>query len=306
MTLCTISCGSSAFQALTAIMLLTCSVPCYGQDNSPVPLNKRDTVLDHSNELRVAGAVIPVTDNIDSNIASIKKAIDFAAKEHASILLTPEGSLSGYTPSFDRVKVEAALAEVTACAIKAKVGLALGVCFYEQGADKPSDQIRFYDQDGRLLGVHSKILRCTNMKNPSPGNEEVDRYETSELNIFKINDIPVGGLVCNDLWATPDWTSMPDPHLTQQLSEMGARVIFHAANTGTHQGEWGEVYRQYHDSNLQIRALTGKVWIVTVDAAPEGDGRCSHTSGVINPSGNWLIRAENRGEQYFVFTIDNL
>jgi len=299
-------CGSFACRVLTAFMLLICINPCYGQNNSPVPRNTRDTLRDQRNELRVAGAVIPVSDNIDSNITAIKKAVDFAAKEHAAILLTPEGSLSGYTPSFDREKVRAALAEVIEYAKKVKVGLALGTCTYEEGSDKPYDQLRFYDQDGKLLGYHSKILRCTNMKNPSPGKEEVDLFETSELKLFTFNNIPVAGLVCNDLWATPDWTAMPDPHLSQQLSEMGARIVFQAANTGSGHGEWEEVYRHYHDSNLQIRARTGKLWIVTVDAAHTGEERCAHTSGVVDPSGKWAITTEDRGEQYFVYTIDSL
>ena len=298
--------NENSVMILTVLMLLTCYGPCFSQSNRTVQTDQKDTGDNPGKTLRVAGAVIPVTMNIDSNVTSIKKAIDFAAKEHADILLTPEGSLSGYTSSFDQEKVQAACTEITAYARNAQVGLALGTCYNEQGADKPADQIRFYDKDGRLIGAHSKILLCTNMKNPSPGKEEADRYASSELKIFKINNINIGGLVCNDLWATPDWTSMPDPHLSQQLSVMGARIIFHAANTGSHPGEWGEVYRYYHDSNLQIRALTGKLWIVTLDAAHEGEGRCSHTSGVVDPSGKWVLRTENRGEQFFVFTIDNL
>ena len=30
---------------------------------------------------------------------------------------------------------------------------------------------------------------------------------------------------------------MPDPHLTQQLARMGARVVFHAVNGGRDGGE---------------------------------------------------------------------
>ena len=81
--------------------------------------------------LKVAGAKLSVSDNIETNIASIKKAIDFAREEGADILVTPEGSLSGYTADFDVKKAEKGLKEILAYASDAKIGLALGTCFYE-------------------------------------------------------------------------------------------------------------------------------------------------------------------------------
>jgi hypothetical protein len=66
-----------------------------------------------SNLLRVADAQIPVRSDIEVNVEIIMRAIDFAAAEQAAILLTPEGSLSGYTPSFNAAAVEQALAKVT-------------------------------------------------------------------------------------------------------------------------------------------------------------------------------------------------
>ena len=62
--------------------------------------------------LKVAGAQLPVVRDIDANVAAIHRAIDFAVAQGANILLTPEGSVSGYTPHFDRDRAEAALAEV--------------------------------------------------------------------------------------------------------------------------------------------------------------------------------------------------
>ena len=263
----------------------------------------QDTHSINEPAIRVAGAIIQVSENVDSNLAAIKRAIDFAKKEHADILLTPEGSLSGYTSTFDQDRVMEALAEVTGYAKKAGVGLALGVCLYEKGFEKPLNQIRFYDREGDFLGFHSKILRCTNMKNPQEGKEEVDLFACTELKTFSFMDLTIGGLVCNDLWATPDWTSMPDPFLVQELSGMGASLIFHATNTGGVPGEWGEVYRQFHDSNIRLRALTGKVWIVTTNAAPTNNGECLNKSGVVGPDGSWVVKAENTGEQFFVYTI---
>ncbi|MBE0699609.1 MAG: hypothetical protein IH586_22010, partial [Anaerolineaceae bacterium] len=66
-----------------------------------------------STHLRVAGAQIPVTEDITKNIAALLRAIDFARDVNADILLTPEGSLSGYTPLFDPQAVQDGLATVT-------------------------------------------------------------------------------------------------------------------------------------------------------------------------------------------------
>ena len=79
-------------------------------------------------KLRVAGAQMPVTANVSANVDAICAAIDFAASENADILLTPEGSLSGYTPVFDLRAVDEGLARVRAQACDSGVGLALGTC----------------------------------------------------------------------------------------------------------------------------------------------------------------------------------
>ncbi len=64
--------------------------------------------------LRVAVAQIPVVADIGANIETIASAIDRAVAEKADILLTPEGSLSGYTHKFDQARVEAGLKKLVA------------------------------------------------------------------------------------------------------------------------------------------------------------------------------------------------
>jgi len=97
---------------------------------------------------------------------------------------------------------------------------------------------------------------------------------------------------------------MPDPHLTQQLARMGARVVFHAVNGGRDGGEWSrEVYWHFHETNLRIRAAAGRLWIVTVDNCSPTTMPCSAPSGVVDPQGQWVCRTEAQGEQFFVHTI---
>ena len=82
--------------------------------------------------LRVAGIQMPVTPDIAANSRHIEEAILWASAENADILLTPEGSLSGYTPEFDANEVRQALTLVTDLAQKSALGLALGTCFLEE------------------------------------------------------------------------------------------------------------------------------------------------------------------------------
>ena len=64
-------------------------------------MNRRDTIM----KLCIAGAQIPVTENVKINLETINRAIDYAINKKADVLLTPEGSLSGYTHKFDQKQV---------------------------------------------------------------------------------------------------------------------------------------------------------------------------------------------------------
>jgi predicted amidohydrolase len=251
--------------------------------------------------LRVAGAQIPVRNDIPENLAALTRAIDFARDARADILLTPEGSLSGYTPSFDPRAVEEGLAAVTAQASRARMGLALGTCFIEPDDGRCYDELRFISPSGENLGFHSKILTCGTLTDPPQG--EINDYAVRPLRVFRYQGILVGGLVCNDMWASPGCTPAPDPHLTHQLARMGARIIFHAVNGGRDGSAWSELAWQYHEANLRMRARASRVWIVSVDNCFPLDLPCSAPSGVIDPDGNWAVKTEPRGEQYFVFSI---
>src|SRR5262245_57920388 len=101
--------------------------------------------------IRVAGAQIPVVRDVAANVAALGRAIDYAAAEKADILVTPEGSLSGYTHEFDQEAVARGLAEVLRRARDAKVALALGTCFREEDGQVYNEQ-RHYDKEGAFVG----------------------------------------------------------------------------------------------------------------------------------------------------------
>lgn len=252
-------------------------------------------------KLRVAGAQLPVGGEVAANEAAIGRGIVYAAEKGAAVLLTPEGSLSGYRADFDRDEVQAALARVTAQAQEAGVGLALGTCF-EEADGRCYNQLRFYGRDGSYLGFHSKTLTCGSWDDPPKG--EINDYAVAPLRTYDLGGVCVGGLICNDLWANPGCTPVPDPHLTQRLAGMGAQVVLHAVNGGRDGSEWSQVAWQFHESNLRMRARAGGLWVVTVDnCAPQGIP-CSAPSGVVGPDGQWACKARSQGEDFFSYAID--
>ena len=255
-------------------------------------------------ELRIAGIQMNVTGEIPRQVETIIAAIGRASAAGADILLTPEGSLSGYSPVFDVDAVETGLNQVVKTARKRGLALALGTCYREDDGIV-YNQIRFYDRNGVYQGFHSKILRCGTMTEKAEG--EINDYGMTPLRTFEVNGIRAGGLICNDLWADPSCTPMADPHLTHLLAEQGARVIFHAVNGGRDGSLWArEVVWTYHEMNLRMRAAADKIWIVTVDNSYPDEMPCSAPSGVIDPCGQMVCHVPPQGEQFFVYTIETM
>lgn len=251
--------------------------------------------------LTIAGAQLPVVRDISANLAAVHRAIDIAVAQRADILLTPEGSVSGYTARFDRDQAEAALDELTSRARLLGLGLALGTCRIE-GDGLCYNQIRFYDKAGVFLGFHAKTLRCGTMTEPSVG--EINDYAEAPLRTFDFHGLCIGGLICNDYWANPGCTPMPDPHLTHQLATLGARIIFHAVNGGRDDSPLSPIHTAFHESNLLLRARADKLWVATVDNADPFHLPTSSPSGLVAPDGTWHTQAARHGEQVFTATVE--
>jgi predicted amidohydrolase len=252
--------------------------------------------------LRVSGMQMSVTEDVGRQVETICHAVELAASADADILLTPEGSLSGYTPVFNTRAVEDGLQRVTGLAREKGIALALGTCFLEPD-EMVYNQLRFYDRAGNYLGFHGKILRCGTLTEPPVG--EINHYAGAPLRTFLLDGITVGGLICNDLWANPACTPVPDPHLTHLLANLGARVIFHAVNGGRNGSPWSrEVVWSFHESNLRMRAEADHLWVVTVDNCYPPNLPCSAPGGVIDPQGRWASRTPAQGGYFFTHTIE--
>ena len=246
----------------------------------------------------LAGLQMNVTQDIKNNQEQIIAAIQKAAQEGASFLVTPEGSLSGYTSDFKQSELTIALEEIKAFAERMKVGLILGTCYKEliKGKELCFNQVRVYTPEGHFMGAYSKILRCSNLDLPGTG--EMVEYVEGELRTFDWNGLRFGILICNDLWATPGYTTMPNPYLAWKLKQMGAQIIIHCINSGTVQK-----YRPFHESSAELWAFSTQIPILEVNAA-HGDEIINAQSGLIGANGERSLRIPDSGVQFFTVKVN--
>jgi predicted amidohydrolase len=247
-------------------------------------------------EIRLAGLQMLVGSDININKDQILKGITYAAGEGATFLVTPEGSLSGYTGDFNQEELSRALEEVKAAAQKMKVGLMLGTCFKEvkKGKEFCFNQVRVYTPEGQSLGAYSKILRCSELDVPGTG--EMAEYAEGTLRTFEWEGCTFGILICNDLWATPGYTTMPNPYLPWELQQMGAQFIVHCINSGT-----AQQYKPFHESSAELWALSLHIPIMEVNAAQEK--MINAQSGLIDAQGTRTLRVPDTGTQFFTVTL---
>lgn len=247
--------------------------------------------------LTISGLQMPVTSDVARNEKRILGAIKKAAEAGADFLVTPEGSVSGYTPNFDRVQVAGAVERLAAAAKEHKVGLLLGTCYKEltDGKEQCYDQVRVYTPQGEYLGYHAKILLCSDLN--SPGSGEMTDYAQGRLRTFEWNGISFGILICNDFWATPGYTTIPNPYLPWQLKQMGAQLIFHHINSG-----FDQKYRDFQESSVNLWAKSLGIYIVEVNAAGEKE-RTNASSGLVGPTGERETIVPDVGEQFFTCKI---
>lgn len=259
------------------------------------PLKAQEKATKHT--LIICGLQMNVSNDIAANLKQIVEGIGNAAREGADFLVTPEGSLSGYTSNFDQKELSIALESVTAEASRMKVGLMLGTCFKKttKGKEFCYNQVRVYTPESQYLGEYSKILRCSTLDMPGTG-EMVD-YVEGDIRTFDWNGNRFGILICNDLWATPGYTTMPNPYLVWKLKQSGAQFIVHCINSGSVQK-----YRPFHESSAELWALSVKLPIVEVNAA-QGDEKINAQSGLIDANGERSLRVLDSGVQFFTVNL---
>ena len=258
--------------------------------------------------IRFAGAQIPVTPYTQTNVMEIRRAIDWAAENRVDYLVTPEASLSGYTKDFhnNHNRIIDALLEIEKYAANKHVGLCLGTLWDELDGIR-RNQIRFYNPEGIFLGVVNKHFQI------EYDTEVGDLGDSRKYLIaLPINDkiIPIGGLICVDMYGVPDQPSIP--YISKNL---GATVLIHSTNgirnikptNGLSTELSDQIANDWHDINLRRASFLRRTPILTVDNCYMFDGteyygNTSSESGVLI-DGEWVTKVPRSGTQYFYYDL---
>jgi predicted amidohydrolase len=257
-------------------------------------------------DIRIAGAQIPVSTNIQKNKQELFKAIDWAKENKVQHLLTPEGSLSGWLGWETKIEeVKDALEEVEAHQKEAGIWLHLGTMMQEHDVygDVFRNEIRHYTKEGPLGALTYK----TQVVN---GECALGRHEWQTVSCVEFEPGRyAGGLICNDLWG---WQESKQGPITTQYKMMGfIDLIFHATNGQKDQdGNTFEVFDKWHDAFLRMSAWNANIPILTVDSCTpwDWDGEdesiidkfpTSSESGFMHIDG-WRTSVPRKGRQYFV------
>jgi predicted amidohydrolase len=231
---------------------------------------------------RIAGAQIPVTNNIYDNIKTIKTALDWAHENKVDFLLTPEGALSGYLNSFDalrELKLDDHIRQVTQYACERGVNLILGTEYIkpiDSGMVKCS-QVHYYNDVGIKIADYDKQMPIpAEMAYIGQGPEEPVHIEG--LGVNGPYNFKAGTFICNDMWGD----EVGDESDAQKMKE-------------------------FADVNIWM-ASRYNIPIVTVDNCYKNDGSfydgpTSSTSGIMQ-KGKWLAKANPTGTDYFYYDFN--
>tara|TARA_A100000164_G_scaffold189664_1_gene168380 strand:+ start:958 stop:1923 length:966 start_codon:yes stop_codon:yes gene_type:complete len=287
--------------------------------------------------IRIAGAQIPVSTDIQFNKKEIFKALDWAKENEVDHLLTPEAALSGYKPEAlwdNKDELEEALKEIETHIASNNMDILfhLGTLFIEpetQGSIN-RNQVRHYEgRDGQchIFSTTNKIACVGADSFVIPGDE---------INVLKLphrtdREYKMATLICNDMW---EWD---DNHMLnyKMSSKVQPDIIFHATNgvkftpdmlKHENKPEFSDVkYNNkflcnvldaWHETHLRMTAVQSCATIITVDSCvpwywdPLDESTIDHfmtssESGILNPLGIRLTDVPRHGRQYFYCDIND-
>jgi hypothetical protein len=264
--------------------------------------------------IRIAGAQIPVTTDVYKNIATIKKAIDWAEENKVDFMLTPEGSLSGYLntfPQLQHMQLDQKINDVVAYAATKNVNLILGTEYIKKipSGEVKCSQVRYYDDATQLVAEYDKQLPIP-AEEAYVGESPSNPIELEGLGARGPYSFKAGTFICNDMWGQLNGKTVTIPDL-QFYKHHDTDIIFHASN-GFRGEEVGDDYnnqklKEFADINLWMHSRFG-IPIITVDNCYKNngeyyDGPTSSTSGIIH-NGEWLVKAAPSGTDYFYYDFN--
>jgi len=207
--------------------------------------------------LGVVLAQVPITFDVEENVASVRNALSHAAP--GDVVLTPEGSVSGYPARgdedawmldrIDAAAVDAAVDSLAAAARDAGAHLLVGACLPEPAGI--ANAAFLLGADGRRFAY-----RKANLADVERG-RFVAGDELTPLSIAAPwGEMSVGVQICREVRFPEQWIA---------LASAGAELFLHPANALE-----GTADREAWRSMLIARATELQRFVASVNAAGEG------------------------------------
>jgi predicted amidohydrolase len=147
-------------------------------------------------KLKIGAYQFAVCENMESNLAAIKRGIERAAKEDVRLLVTPECALCGYPPieiasvkDINQAFQLEASKEIEKLANEHEMYVALGMVTFDDGDIYNSVQL-MHPEGKELRPYHKRALWGWDKDNFQPGNER---------GIYEIDGIKVGVRICYEV-----------------------------------------------------------------------------------------------------------
>ncbi len=282
---------------------------------------------------RIAGAQIPVFDkNIPYNKQEIFKALDWAKENEVDLLVTPEGSLSGYGPYWKDSSDELfdALKQVEQKQKESGVELHLGTMWpnFEEIGMVNRNQIRHYGKDGDIYAMTNKTYLVPADKGCVPSTVgdsiAVNSFYMPEFEKEDGSKFVGVGMICNDMWGAVQDVgkdTTPGQALMEIIMERNnIDLVIHSTNgykfTPKDQEKTENVrniFDMWHESWMRMTCYRAMVSMISVDSCVHwnwegeknviGTTRTSSPSGVLSPTGEWLTDVPRTGRQYFYYDL---
>jgi len=255
-------------------------------------------------ELTATALQIPVFREVKENFECLSDQL--MIHKDSDWIVTPEGALSGYcqAPNFqstpqDIEQFNTYLGVLENMIYKEQISVALGTSYLEKEDSLPYNQVRIYKK-GKFVTAYSKQMLthaeddAGEMRFFAPGRGM--KYFTLD----QYDQVKASALICNDVWAFPPVSQHGNPYYYKTAHDQGCRVMFVSANCSIDYKD--PIVYSYHESTLQIMSRSYNMYTVVSGSSLSMSGEeVQHTqvpTGIIAPSGQWVLRANKVGLQH--------
>lgn len=224
--------------------------------------------------MRIALAALKQPESVLHGVEKIAATLESCKKRKVEIACFPETYLPGLRgadfdlPDPDQPGMERALRLLRKACREAGVAAIVGLEW--RGERGLENRAVVLSAAGRVLGHQTK-------NQITPGGESEAYVPDGRRQLFKVNGVPFGIVICHEGWRYPE--------TSRWAAVRGAKIIFQPQVTGSDKrgrkpGKWGEAF---YEKAMQCRAAENTVYFASVNQAMRYQ---NSATSLIDPQGN--------------------